>query len=326
MRRIYQADVADVATATGHGQVALGYLNDAVIEIFNKVNGRWYNLLKTRTYKTSFNAFITVIDGSTLAGSGSTITITLNGTATVLTEGIDWTGVASEETTATNIAAAVNASVPLADLTAVADGVDVTATVTTPVNLAGITAVATSAASTVMTAITQANGAYTLATDFGAFFIIKDIGNNRIIVSEWDKVIDFDDPDEDSIGTTLIYSVRTDHVRYYPKPDTAGIFKEAYWKLVTRLTANSSLYDLPEFCETAILKVAEGEMWYYLDKNSKGDRARGRAKILMEDAVETNNSILDRILMLEADFYSRPAQFPLIPPFLGSNFSHPYGF
>lgn len=323
MRRIYQSDVSDVATATGHGRVALGYLNDAIIEIYNKANGRWYSLLQTRRYKTSNNALITLIDFSLIALD--TITITFNGTAVVLTEGTDFSAITSNETTATNIATAITAASGLGDVVGSSEGVEVIARA--PVaNLDGITAVATSAPTTGLTIALDDNGEYALADDFGAFFVVKDLTNNRIIPSEWDKIIDLDDPDEDSSGTILMYSVRKDHVRMYPKPDSVVVIKEAYWKLVTRLTANSTLYDLPEFCETAILKVAEAETWYYLDKNSKGDRARGRAKILIEDAMETNDSILDRILMLDADFGSNRSNFGITPPFLGSNFAHPYGF
>ncbi len=323
MRRIQQADTSNVATATGHARVALGYLNDAIIEIYNKANGRWYSLLQTRRYKTSNNALITLVDFSLIALD--TITITFNGTAVVLTEGTDFSAVTSNETTASNIATAITAASGLGAVVGTSEGVEATARA--PVaNLDGITAVDTSAPTTGLTIALDDNGEYALASDFGAFFVVKDITNNRIIPSEWDKIIDLDDPDEDSSGTILIYSVRKDHVRMYPKPDSVVVIKEAYWQLVTRLTANSTLYDLPEFCETAILKVAEAETWYYLDKNSKGDRARGRAKILIEDAMETNDSILDRILMLEADFTTRSGRLAMIPPSLGSNFSHPHGF
>lgn len=324
MRRILQADVSDVAVATGHGRVALGFLNDAIIEIYNKANGRWFNLLTTRRYKTSFNALVTVLIFGNIALD--TLTITLNGTATVLTEGVDFTAAISNEVTATAIATAINESLPLADLTATADGAIVTARVTTPVNLDGVTAVATSASAVDMTAVTEANGEYTLASDFGAFFVVKDITTNSIIPSEWDKIIDFEDPNEDGTGTILIYSVRTDHTRFSPKPSSVVVIKEAYWSLVSRLVANATLYDLPEFCETAIIKVAEAEMWYYLDKNEKGDRARGRAKILIEDALDTNDSILDRILKLDADVSFRVKHFGLLPPSLGSNFQNPTGF
>lgn len=321
---IYQTEITDISISTGHAKVALRKLNNAILEIYNKALGRWYTQLKTRQYKASFNSKIIVVDFSSL--SGDIITITYNGTAVVLTEGVEFTAVTSNEVTAFAIATAINVHASLDGIVATAQGDIVIARVTPVVNLAGITATSTDSASTVMTAVVEGNGEFTLPDDFVAIFVLKDITNNRIIHSEWDKIIDHDDPDEDTTGTPLIFSIRTDHLRIYPKPDSAILIKEAYWKIATRLAANTDLYTLPEFCEAAILKVAEAEMWYYIDKTTKGDRARGRAKILIEDAVETNDQILSKILKLDASGEGFFGDLAMIPPSLGSNFENPFGF
>lgn len=327
MRRIHQVDVADVASATGHGRVALGYLNDAIIEIYNKNNGRWYSLLATNQFDTQFEVIVTVEDNDGL-DLLVRLRIVYQGVTRDYISADSWPIGATAAESASNLATVINNDNVLTTL--VATVVDNVITVRPPLGLlGGITSTLTTVnfdGDIPLTSALAGRGDYILPSNFGSAFVIKDLSNNRIIPSEWDKIIDFDDPDEDSIGTILIYSIRTDHYRFYPKPSAIVTIKEAYWKLVSRLDSNSDLYDLPEFCETAILKVAEAETWYYLDKNSKGDRARGRAKILIEDAVETNDSILDRIITLDSDFSSARISLPLIPPFLGSNFARPHGF
>lgn len=323
MTEIDQAEIFDVSSAVGHAKVALRKLNDAIKEMYNKTDGRWYSLLTSRTFKSSFNAKITVVDYTAL--STDTITITYNGTAVVLTEASEWTAATSNEVTATNIANAINAHASLDGITATALGNIVTARVTPSLNLDGITAVASSATTlTEMTVGTDGVDQITLTTDYAASYLMKDLTNNRIIISEWDKILDFDDPDEDSTGTPLIFSVRTDHLRLYPKPSSNIKIKEVYWKLPSVLSSNTDTYDLPEFCEAALVKIAEGELHYYLDKTQKGDRARDRAKILMEDAISTNDSILDRMLIMDSEGGSTSGR--LIPPSLGSNFANPHGY
>jgi predicted RecA/RadA family phage recombinase len=67
-----------------------------------------------------------VLDYATLAGgTPPTVTVTVNGTATVLTEGTEWTAETSDDVTATNLAAAIEAIVGV-DAAAVTDTVTVT--------------------------------------------------------------------------------------------------------------------------------------------------------------------------------------------------------
>lgn len=67
-----------------------------------------------------------VLDYATLAGgTPPTVTVTINGTAHVLTEGTEWTAETSDEVTATNLAAAIDALTGV-DAAAVGDTVTVT--------------------------------------------------------------------------------------------------------------------------------------------------------------------------------------------------------
>jgi len=67
-----------------------------------------------------------VLDYATLAGgTPPTVTVTVNGVATVLTEGTEWTAETSDDVTATNLAAAIDAVVGV-DAAAVTDTVTVT--------------------------------------------------------------------------------------------------------------------------------------------------------------------------------------------------------
>jgi predicted RecA/RadA family phage recombinase len=74
------------------------------------------------------NAALTlqVLDYATLAGgTPPTVTVTVNGTPTVLTEGTEWTASTDDDTTATSLAAAITAIVGV-DAAAVTDTVTVT--------------------------------------------------------------------------------------------------------------------------------------------------------------------------------------------------------
>lgn len=56
------------------------------------------------------------------AGTGDTITITINGIATVLTEGVDFDAVVSNAATAVNIAGAIDAAAALSSVSPVVEG------------------------------------------------------------------------------------------------------------------------------------------------------------------------------------------------------------
>jgi len=330
LERIFQSEVGTIAGATGQAKIALGYLNDAILEIYNKNKGRWHTMLTNRKYVTPFDIIITVLDYTQL--SGETITITYFGSSVVLTEGIDFSAVTDNATTADNIRDALIADSTLAAnsrSTAVSNNNIVTlyaqlASFTS--GLSSITAVSTSVTDTSVLTV-SAKGVERVFTpsDFGSMYVMKDVTNNQVIYSEYAKVLDMNDPNESEEGTPVVFSLRNDHLILMPRPSSNITIKEYYWKLPSKLSSDSDLYDLPEFCETAILKVAEGEMFYYIDKTSKGDRSRGRAKLLIEEAIDTNDGMLDRIISLDASFYGHTG-LPLTPPSLGSNYSRPHGF
>lgn len=50
LRRINQADIADVASATGHALIIGNLINEAQIQLYSEVN--WYSLYTTRTFDT----------------------------------------------------------------------------------------------------------------------------------------------------------------------------------------------------------------------------------------------------------------------------------
>ena len=330
LERIFQSKISDISAATGQANIALSYINDAILEIYNKNKGRWHSMLTNRKYVTPFDVIITVLDYSQL--SGETISITYFGATVTLTEGVDFTAVTDNATTASNISAALIADATLSansrSTSIVSNNVATLyaqlASFTS--GLASITGASTSVTDTdVLTVTTRGAQRIFTPSNFGSMYVMKDITTNQIIFSEYAKALDYYDPNEDEDGTPVIFSLRNDHLILYPRPSSNITIKEYYWKLPTKLASNSDLYDLPEFCENAILKVAESEMFYYLDKSAKGDRSRGRAKLLIEEAIDTNDNMLDKIISLDASFFGTTG-LPMTPPSLGSNYSRPHGF
>ena len=323
MVRIKQENASDISVVTGHAAAGLDFLNDALLEITNSTNGRWYSLLRNRIFQTSQNAIVTVLTFGNL--SGETITLTIDGTAVVLTEGVDFNAVTDNNTTATNIATAISAISNA--ITGEAQTNVVTARITTPANDTGISVVATNSAAADLTIELEANGLYALPSQYHSSLIIKNISQNRIIISDWSKVLDFDDPDEDSDGTTLVFTIENESYRFHPRPSAVDTIKERFWKIPDRLAANTDLYELPEFCEVAILTLAESNLWFFLDKSAKGDRLRILyQRSLLPDAQESNDEMLDRIMKMDASDANplNPSGYPLAPPFLGSNFTRQY--
>jgi predicted RecA/RadA family phage recombinase len=68
---------------------------------------------------------IQVLDYATLAAGAPTITVTIDGVETVLTEGTEWVAETSDEVTATNIAAAIDALTGVASAAPAGDTVTV---------------------------------------------------------------------------------------------------------------------------------------------------------------------------------------------------------
>ena len=150
---------------------------------------------------------------------------------------------------------------------------------------------------------------------------------NRVIYPDWSKVLDFDDPDEDSSGTTLVYTIENRSYKFHPKPASVDKIKEKYWKMPPKLTADADEYALPDTCEVALLTLAESNLQYFLDKSAKGDRLRILYnKSLLPDAKDSNDAILDKILTLDSSDSNplNPSGLPLAPPFLGSNYTRQY--
>ena len=168
MHRIKQDEIGGLASPSGHSTPALNYLNDAIIEMTNSNNGRWYTLLTNRIYQTSQNVVVTVLDYTGL--SGKIITVTLNASAVVLTEGVEWTAGTNNSTTAASIASAMTTG--LSGVTGTSDVDVATAVLTTPLNFTGMSAVTTDGASTDITVELSPNGVYAVASDYHSSLII----------------------------------------------------------------------------------------------------------------------------------------------------------
>lgn len=319
--KIRQKPTTDLTalTAGSNAEIILDYLNDAIIEISNSIDGKWYTLLKTRKWRTSFNVVVTVVDYTTL--SGATITITFNGTATTLTEGVEWTAATDNDTTATSIALAISTALSGVTATSV---LAVATAVTAPVNNTGMSVVATDAANTELTIALAENGEYAVASDFSGTHILLNMTDGLPILSEFDKTLSYYDPDEDQTGTPEIYTIENSNYKLYPIPGSVLTLKEKYWKEPTLLTANTDLYDLPSFVEAALIRLTEASVYSYLDKTNKGDRAMEKyERRLLPDAKSTNAEILDKLTVMNSS--SMPTtSLPIAPVRLPSNYPRNY--
>lgn len=320
LRKIKQGTVNSIVGLSGHSAAMLDCLNDAIIEIGSEA--RWHTLLTTRKWRTSFDTLITVLDYTAL--SGKSITITYKGVAAAIVEGVNFSAVTDNATTAQNISDAIDAAALYDGITGSvgidASGNNIVTTRTAPIDNVGISAITTDAASTALTVATVAPTYFDTAADFDSEFMLKDLTNNRFLHPDWSKLLDAADPDESRTGTPEAYTIENDEYRLWPRPAQTNIIVEKYFKEVSTFSADTDVLLLPRFVEPVLNKLAEANAWYYLDKTEKGVVVYQSYKNLLEMAKERNEEVLDRLVQVDSTGGFTNTSTPLEAPSRGPNY------
>jgi len=311
LRRSNHDTVTTVASQTGKPQMVIDYFNDAQNILLSEAD--WYTLYTERIFQASQDVVIQVKDFSSM--SGGTITVTFNSTSTTITEGVEFSAVTSNDATATAIGSALETA--LSTVSAIRDSATIVMS-TAPQNNLGFTAISTSLASTVLTVELSVNGTYQVNSDFGRAISLTDVTNNNVLIESSVKNIDYADPDFSTTGTPTHYSLEGQLYRIYPAPTAGIVFLEKYWKTPTKLSTDSQTSDLPEICEAPMIKWVESEMAGYANNSLKEKSLLTKYVQLRDNAIESNNSLLDDIVVQNPLNVS--GNFPLEPPRLPSNY------
>ena len=292
LRYINQAEVSSISMgATGHAAIVVDKFNEAVATVYNETN--WYSLFKQRKFRTSQNASITVLD---YTQTGDTITITRNGTATVLTEGVDWSNATSNEVSATALAAGIVTSFGASSVETEVSNAVVIVRNRAEDNV-GITAIATSD-SVMYTVALVDNELYDVASDFGRSVALLDKTSGQSIVESSPMAISLIDPDDSEGGNPRNFAVFGEQFRLYPTPSSVLTIVDRYFKIPATLALDGSTMDLPLECEPLVVKLVQSEMSFYVNSSVKGASLRSHYKSMLEQAVEMNEYIINQQTVL----------------------------
>lgn len=308
LRYINQASVSTVTGVSGHGAIVVDKLNEAVNTVYTATN--WYSLFTQRKFRTSKNVTISVDD---YTSTGDTITITRNGTATILTEGVDWSNATSNDVSATALAAGI----------VTAFGATVVETEVSNENVivrnraeddVGITVVATSNTAVYTVALAD-NALYDMASDFGRSVALLDSTGNTALFEASPMSISLNDPDDTEAGNPTCFAAFGDQYRLFPIPSSTLTMIDRYFKIPATLTVDADTMDLPLECEPLVIKLVQSELSFYLNSSIKGAQLRSHYKTMLEDAVEMNEYILNKQNAIgarrgQSTLPMAPAQFP----------------
>lgn len=297
LKRISQAEIADVTAATGQAKIITELINEAQNELWAETN--WYSLYKTRMFTTISYASAGVI--AFVEGGASADTITDANTGFV-TAGLS-AGMMVLVSGSTS-----NDGVYMIDTVAAG-----TLTLATSEDLTNETATAGAVTITVIT--------YPIASDWGRTIALIDITNDTILIEDNGRAFDEDDPNLDTTGNPLYFTVEGAFYRLYPVPAGAYKIRDRYWQLPDALSANANTSDLPIECENLIIAIAQMNILDYLQKYEAADRLRikiygqipGDQRSMLNRAKLANQRIINKMYIMGGSTYINgiaPPRFP----------------
>lgn len=101
---------------------------------------------------------------------------------------------------------------------------------------------------------------YSLASDFGRGIDMINVTSNWVMLEEFMRQLDLNDPDADTLGPPRFFTIQGDNYRLYNIPDGVYTIRERYWKVPTTLSANTDTSDLPIECENCIIYYTLGNI------------------------------------------------------------------
>jgi hypothetical protein len=288
LKRITQATIADVSTATGTALIVTELINEAQNELWTET--QWHSLYKTRVWTTEVYTATTI----SFADAGpDTIDDSASGMGSFQAgQQIKVSGSTSNDGTYTvSTAAAGQLVLQTADA------------LTTEVAGDSVTITALS---------------YPLATDWGRTIDLVDTTNDRMLTEDVLRRFDEDDPDMDRTDDPHWFALEGSQYRLHPVPSTDGIkITERYWKIPTALSANANTSDLPIECENAIIQYALMRILEYQNKIELADRARAEFERHLKRAKAVNSKLIDRLIRMSPDKAADGIHIPKFPASYG---------
>ena len=297
LRELNIAEVTDPTISTGQASLVANYFNDAQHAIYTEED--WYSSYKERIFQTSKDAYVSVLTPGSLSAE-FTITVTFNGTATVITEGTNFDKSSSANVTASNIATALTTSLSTSHNT-IQDNETVLIK-SKPQNDVGITAIATSESDEdILKVDTIDTDTYSLSTDFGRGIALIDISTPSVLTPWGFSDFDLQNPDLSSTGTPMFYSVQGNNYRLHPVPSSTLVMLDKYWRSPTDLEAADDVYQLPIECELPMITWVRWQMSLYLNKSVRSQQLSRLYREQLQVAKESNMDVIDKMRIVDSD-------------------------
>ena len=154
---------------------------------------------------------------------------------------------------------------------------------------------------------------YAYPTDLGHTIDIINNSSNWILSEDNTRGIDGADPDGDTTGAPTHFSVEGANYRLYPIPAGVETLTVKYYSRPVAMTVNASTIDLPQDCENVIVEWVLVRMYKYLNKFELATDSKVEYKELLEDAISSNNRVLDKLFRFQANTVADgiiPPRFP----------------
>lgn len=113
---------------------------------------------------------------------------------------------------------------------------------------------------------------YALTTDWGRTIDLMDLTNGIILTEDMMRSFDERDPNSDYTGNPTCFAIQGSNYVLYPIPSGVVSMRERYWKIPSRLSADTDISDLPLYCENFLIHWAWMSILQYLQKYEAADR------------------------------------------------------
>ena len=271
LKRIGQAAISDVATATGNALIITEMINEAQNYLWTEE--KWYSLYATRSWNT------VIYTASTIAFVDSgpdTITDSANGFGDFeVGEHILVSGSTSNDGVyvIATVAAGTLTLQTADELTAEALGESVT-----------------------ISAMTKP-----VPSDWGATIDIMDTSNNRILIEDFIRSFDEADADANQTGNPLFFSLEGDQYKMFPIINSVNVMRERYWRIPTVMTASADTTLLPIETENCIIQFVLGMINDFLKNFTAAEASRRSLGVFLKRALSRNKKMIDQMHVLSAN-------------------------
>lgn len=146
---------------------------------------------------------------------------------------------------------------------------------------------------------------YAVPSDIGRTIDLIDETNNRVLIEDYSRAMDTQDPDATVTGQPETFSLQGSNYRLWPIPSSVYTIRVRYWKAPPALSANTDTSSLPIECQNCLLSYAYTGAYEYINEFERADRERQKFFNLLNKAKLDNASKLDKMWVMNSSRHAR---------------------